>query len=145
MTETIKNETKDSQVTMKSKVSQQARKRVPLRTRNILTAPKKPGFVRRFVNDKGDRIQAFKDAGWSVVDTVDQVGDEKVGRATSMGSSANPSVGGGQRAVLMELPEKYYEEDMAAKQAEIDKVEQEIKRNSTTPGHDGLTGKISIS
>jgi len=46
----------------------QTRKRIPLGTRNILTAPKKPGFVRRFVNDKGDRIQSFKDAGWNYLD-----------------------------------------------------------------------------
>jgi len=139
-TGTTKNASKEA-----GKGNGQARKRIPLGTRNILTAPKKPGFVRRFVNDKGDRIQAFKDAGWTAVETVDQVGDDKAGRATSMGSSANPSVGGGQRAVLMELPEKHYEEDNEAKQAKIAKVENEIKRNAGNPGQDGLEGKISIS
>ena len=121
------------------------RKRIPLGARNILTASKKPGFVRRFVNDKGDRIQAFKDAGWASVEMTGQVGDDKAGRATSMGSSANPSVGGGQRAVLMEIPEKFYDEDKKAKQAKITQVENEIKRNSADPGKDGLEGKISIS
>ena len=129
----------------KSKTSEQTRKRIPLGTRNILTAPKKPGFVRRFVNDKGDRIQAFKDAGWAAAEMSEQIGDDKAGRATSIGSSATPSVGGGQRAVLMEIPEKYYKEDRAASQAKITKVEQEIKRNSAGPGQDGLEGKISIS
>lgn len=124
---------------------EQARKRIPLGTRNILTAPKKAGFVRRFVNDKGDRLQSFKDAGWKAVDGDVQVGDPKVGRATSIGSGVNPHVGGGERAVLMEIPEEIYNEDYAASQAEITKVENEIKRNQSGPGKDGLEGKVSIS
>ena len=128
----------------KSVNGQQTRKRVPLGTRNILTAPKKPGFVRRFVNDKGDRIESFKSAGWETVDDV-QVGDQKVGKASLMGSLVNPHVGGGQRAVLMEIPEEIYKEDRAASQAAITKVENEIRRNSKTPSSDGLDGKVSIS
>ena len=125
-------------------MSEQPRKRVKLGTRNILSAPKKAGFVRRFVNDTGDRIQMFKDAGWNVVDDVNQVGDPKLGKPTSIGSSANPHVGGGQRAVLMELPEEIYSEDRAEAQAEITKVENEMKRTSKTAGKDGLSGKVEI-
>jgi len=126
-------------------MSEQPRKRVKLGTRNILSAPKKAGFVRRFVNDTGDRIQMFKDAGWNVVDDVNQVGDPKLGKPTSIGSSANPHVGGGQRAVLMELPEEIYSEDRAEAQAEITKVENEMKRTSKTAGKDGLLGKVEIA
>ena len=126
-------------------MSEQPRKRVKLGTRNILSAPKKAGFVRRFVNDTGDRIQMFKDAGWNVVDDVNQVGDPKLGKPTSIGSSANPHVGGGQRAVLMELPEEIYSEDRAEAQAEITKVENEMKRTSKTAGKDGLSGKVEIA
>ena len=129
----------------KSGNGESPRKRVPLGTRNILTAPKKSGFVRRFVNDKGDRVESFKAAGWVVVDEKVQVGDPKIGRAESVGSLVNPHVGGGQRAVLMELPEGLYNEDRAASQANITKVENEIKRRSKTPGKDGLDGEISIS
>jgi hypothetical protein len=120
------------------------RKRVPLGSRNILTAPKRSGFVRRFVNDKGDRIQAFKDAGWNPVEET-PVGDPKLGRASMMGSMTNPHVGAGQRAVLMEIPEKYYQEDYAAAQAEITAVENEIRRKSKTEGRDGLSGEVKIS
>lgn len=120
------------------------RKRIPLGTRNILTAPRKAGFVRRFVNDKGDRVQVFKDAGWNLVeDTL--VGDPKLGKASSMGSLTNPSVGAGQRALLMEIPENYYQEDYNAAQAKITQVENEIKRNSRSPGKDGLSGEVKIS
>ncbi len=124
---------------------EQSRKRIPLGTRNILTAPKKSGFVRRFVNDKGDRVESFKDAGWKAVDEDVQVGDPKIGKVSSMGSLVNPHVGGGQRAVLMEIPEDLYKKDRAASQASITKIENEIKRNSKNPGKDGLDGKISIS
>ena len=80
-----------------------ARKRVPLGMRNVLTAPKRPGFVRRFVNDTPDRVQAFKDAGYDVVTEDVAVGDDKIGKSVAPGSAVMPSVGGGQRAVLMEL------------------------------------------
>lgn len=129
----------------KSSNDKQPRKRIPLGTRNILTAPKKSGFVRRFVNDKGDRIESFKDAGWNAVDENIQVGDPKAGKASSMGSLVNPSVGSGQHAVLMELPEELYNEDRVASQAKITAVENEIKRNLKQPGQDGLSGNVSIS
>jgi hypothetical protein len=124
---------------------EQPRKRVPLGTRNILTAPKKSGFVRRFVNDKGDRIERFKAAGWNVVDENVQVGDQKIGKASLMGSLINPHVGGGQKAILMEIPEEFYNEDQTAKQTKITRIEDEIKRNSKIPGKDGLDGQVSIS
>lgn len=129
----------------KSVTGETPRKRIPLGTRNVLTAPQKVGFVRRFVNDKGDRIENFKAAGWNVVDDKVQVGDAKAGQVSSLGNLTNPHVGGGQRAVLMELPEDLYNEDRAVAQANITKVENEIKRRSKTPGKDGLDGEISIS
>lgn len=129
----------------KDKTEGTPRKRIPLGSRNILTAQKRPGFVRRFVNDKGDRIQAFKDAGWTPVEDT-PVGDPKVGRPSSMGSMTNPHVGAGQRAVLMEIPEKYYQEDYARAQAEITATENQIKRKNVTPSAaDGLSGEVKIS
>lgn len=128
----------------KAKQTIQSRKRIPLGTRNILTAPTRSGFVRRFVNDKGDRIQMFKDAGWEVVTGAGEAGDDKLGRATSMGSGTNPHVGGGQRAILMELPEEIYNEDISVSQAKITEVENQIKRNSSAEDRNGLSGKIEI-
>jgi len=129
----------------KNVTGEQPRKRIPLGTRNILTAPKKAGFVRRFVNDKGDRIQSFKDAGWNAVDENLPVGDDKIGRASTLGSLSNPHVGGGQRAILMEIPEEIYNEDRAASQAKITKVENEIKRNSKPDASVESFGTVSIS
>jgi hypothetical protein len=137
--------TEQTKEQVKSSNGEQPRKRVPLGTRNVLTAPKKPGFVRRFVNDVGDRIQMFKDASWNVSADVNQVGDDKIGKASLIGSMANPSVGQGKRAILMEIPEEIYNADRAASQAKITKVENEIKRNSKKPDKDGLEGEIKIS
>jgi hypothetical protein len=143
MVEQVTEKTKQSSA--KSGKAEQARKRIPLGTRNVLTAPKKPGFVRRFVNDTGDRISHFEAAGWKLVDEDVQVGDPKVGRPSMIGSKVNPHVGGGQRAVLMELPEEIYAEDRAKSQEKITQVENEIRRNSKKPGNDGLNGEVSIS
>ena len=138
MTEQTATQTKSSNV-------EQVRKRIPLGSRNILTAPKKSGFVRRFVNDTGDRIQAFKDAGWNAVDDGSPVGDSKLGRPTNIGSATNPSVGNNQRAVLMEIPEEIYKADRAESQAKITAIEAQIKRNSKGEGKDGLSGSVMIS
>ena len=129
---------------MEDKVVNQPRKRTPLGTRNVLTAPKRPGFVRRFVNDKGDRLQRFKEAGYSVVEDDIQVGDPKIGKPSQLGSNVEAQVGSGQRAVLMEISEEYYNEDYKTAQDKITKVENEIRRNSEKPGSDGLKGKVEF-
>ncbi len=124
---------------------EQSRKRIPLGTRNVLTAPQKPGFVRRFVNDKKDRIQQFKDAGYSIVEEDIQVGDPKIGKASQSGSGVDVQVGGGQRAILMEIPKKYSEEDQKSGQDKITLMEKEMQRNSKMPGQDGLSGQVQLS
>lgn len=130
----------------KSSAGKQARKRIPLGTRNVLTAPKKVGFERRFINDNGDRVQNFKDAGWSVVSNeVDQVGDAKAGKASLMGSMANPSVGQGMRAVLVEIPEELYQADRAESQRQITRVENEIQRKTNPDPSAESFGEVSIS
>jgi hypothetical protein len=100
--------------------------------------------VRRFVNDKGDRIQRFKDAGYTIVEEDIQVGDPKIGKPGQLGSGVS-SQGDGIRKVLMEIPEKYYIEDQKKAQDNITSVEKEIRRNSKEPGADGLHGSVNIS
>jgi len=137
--------TDQAKETIQNSNGEQPRKRIPLGSRNILTAPKKSGFVRRFVNDTGDRIQMFKDAGWGTVDDGITAGDPKIGRPSNIGSATNPSVGNNQRAVLMEIPEEIYEADRAESQANITAVENQIRRNSKGEGKDGLSGNVIIS
>jgi len=129
---------------IKNEVVAHSRKRIPLGTRNVLTAPKRPGFVRRFVNDKGDRLQRFKDAGYSIVEDDIQISDPKIGKPSQLGSNVELWDNSGQRIVLLEITEEYYDEDFKVAQNKITKVENEIRRNSEKPGADGLKGEVTF-
>lgn len=112
--------------------------RIPLGTRDILTAPKRSGYVRRFVNDEGDRIQRFEEAGYKVVREDIEVGDPVAGKESQIGSVVNPSVGGDKKAVLMEIKEEWYEKDQKEKQDRISTGEKDMKRQLQS-GHNGLS------
>lgn len=107
-------------------------KRTPISGRNILTVKgKEPGYEYRIVNDAGDRIEMFKDAGWELVDSKDvTVGDRRVDRTTSEGSKAQVSVGQGTKAFVMRIPKEYYDEDQAAKNKQIDALEESMKKQA---------------
>lgn len=115
-------------------------KRTPLGMRNILTTDQRPGYVRRWVNDVEDRVKQAKEAGYEPVMTQTEVGDERVGADTQMGAIVSRSVGGGRRAVLMEIPKVFYDEDQAAKQKRVDHIEAGLQ-----PGRgDGQYGDLTI-
>jgi len=101
-------------------------KRIPVGQRDVLTAPKNPGYVRRFVNAEPGRIERFQAAGYRIVED-EPIGDPALGAGTPIGSSANKHVGGGQRAVLMEIQEDWYNEDQLAKAAKIKALEDTIQ------------------
>ena len=121
---------------------QRQRKRVPLGRRNILKYPDRPGYRRRVVNDIDDRVLTFQQAGWEPVsqeDLLDQ--DARIG-ASRMGLTARKPVGGGVHGVLMEIPEEWYLEDQQAKQDEIKRLEDDMKRNRGDV--EGAYGSIDI-
>lgn len=119
--------------------------RQPIATRGRLNVKgKEPGYVYRFVNDIGDRIEMFQQAGYEVV-TKDKhkIGDNRLDIAGSEGSAAAVTVGvkpngDGQKAVLMRTKQEYYDEDQEAKQAEIRAVQEQIKK----PNLEGTYGSI---
>lgn len=123
--------------------------RIPVGTRNRLSAPKNPGYVRRWVNNKPGRIQMFEQAGYKIVSDKDydpqnpgmvRVSDN-LNKPAIMGSSVVEEVGGGNKAVLMEIREDWYKEDQAAKARKIDQMEAQIKRR---PKKDGFYGDIKV-
>ena len=118
-------------------------KRIPLGTRNVLTAPKRIGYVRRFVNDEPGRIQQFEAAGYSVVKENITVGNPKIGKDLDPGSPVSLSVGGGTKAVLMEIREDWYREDQKAKQDRILMSENDMKRKLNTR-REGSYGGVEI-
>jgi hypothetical protein len=108
-------------------------KRTPVNGRNILTVSgKEPGYVYRVVNDQGDRIQQFLDAGYEIVAAKDvRVGDRRVDTATPEGSNAQVVVdkSNGQKAVVLRVKEEWYKEDQAAKQTFVNDQESTITKN----------------
>ena len=84
-----------------------------------LAYAQRENYHRHWFNDTGDRIHRATEAGYDHVKDND-------------GKNVSYVVGttdGGQplRAFLMEIPEEWYQEDMAAQQREIDAKEASIK------------------
>ena len=92
-----------------------------------LASSARPGYVRRWFNDTGNRLAEAKEAGYEFVD-----GDPRA-RSTDTGSRLSQVVGSqesgqGMRGYLMEKQEDWYREDMAEKQRlGIDERERSIK------------------
>lgn len=118
-------------------------RRTPIGQRNVLTVTgKDPNYVYRIVNDSGDRIQSFLDAGYELVDEDSvRVGDKRVNKASAEGSKSQISVGQGQKAFVMRIRREWYEEDQLAKQKHVDQLEATIKEKAL----DGTYGKLEIS
>ena len=106
--------------------------RVPMHRKGILTAKGRPGYVRRFVNEEIGRVDDFLAAGWSLVCGDEDTSTRSVQTESGKGSSVvrrvvnkNPNARY-NTAVLMEISEDLYNEDQAAKMAELDTVEQAL-------------------
>lgn len=129
------------------------RKRKPIGTGDILSAPRREGYVRRFVNDTkgGQRIQNFLDAGYEFVfeDTKINDGNKVAGDSTQVGTRVSRTVGMDKDdnplvAYLMEQTQENYDEDQKAKLDVIDKTEESMRRRPGTTDKEGLTGKVDI-
>lgn len=121
-------------------------KRTPINKRDILSVKgKEPGYHYRIVNDIGDRTQSFVDAGYEFVDASSvTIGDKRVNRASPEGSKAQVSVGAGQKAYLMRIKQEWYDEDQAAKQQEVQKLEQSMRQQALSQ-NELKNGKLEIS
>lgn len=118
--------------------------RIPLGARNILTAPKRNGYVRRFVNDEPGRVKMYEEAGYTVVKEDIEVGNTTIGKETQPGSAVKLSVGGDKNAVLMEIKEDWHKEDQIRKNKAILVSENDMKRKLNTGGP-GTYGQVSIT
>lgn len=109
--------------------------RVPISKQKMLTAGQRPGYVRRYVNDLPGRIDMFKKAGWIIVsDENNSTYDGQAHVESQMGSLTKRVVNRGPNAdcryaVLMEIPEEYYNADKAEQQKLIDEKETSFDRN----------------
>lgn len=116
-------------------------KRTPIGTRSVLRAEQREGYVRRFVNDEPGRIKMFEEAGYQIVTDGSAPSDRNVGDSLGTGSVVSKHVGGGTRAVLMEIPVEFYEEDMKAKEDLVKAKEAMMLNNEDGKMPDGIYGK----
>lgn len=113
--------------------------RIPVGVRrNKMLAPNRKGYLRRWVNDDPGRIKAFLDGGWRFVKENISIGEGPGDGNTSLGSNIEIHVGrdmenGSLRAKLMEIPQKYYDEDQSVKMAAIDVIDNAIKGGDLHP------------
>lgn len=107
-------------------------RRTPVGVRNVLTVGgKEAGYEYRIVNDTGDRVEQFKGAGYEVVSAKDvTVGDRRVNAASSEGSAATVSVGGGTKGVVMRIKKEWYDEDQQRKIDDVARTEAATKADA---------------
>ena len=118
--------------------------RVPLMNRGpqTISGIKDPDFVYRFVNDTGSRLHTMQRAGFEfVADDEMVVGSSRVSDASDLGSRKSVISNDGTTSYLMRVKREFYEEDQAAKQAQIDEQEGAMKKQASQ----GMFGKITTS
>lgn len=96
-----------------------------------LAYAQRPGYHRRWFNDVPGRIVDAQEAGFALV-----VGEDKKNVSRPVGVN---EAGGALIAYLMEIPQDWYDEDMAREQAKVDEVDRAIRRGGIEgePGKDG--------
>ncbi len=106
------------------------KQRVPLSAANkLMVRGKEAGYHYRIVNDRDDRVQMFIDAGYEPV-SGEGTKVERSDGASEMGSVKTFPVGGGDKAVLMRIPQEWYDEDQELKQKRIDELEQTSRQEA---------------
>jgi len=117
---------------------QRRKERIPFGGPRLkLSAPKKEGKVRRWVNDIGGRCQLAEDGGYEfVTDDGLKIGDTDVGNGNQSLDSRVSRIVGTQSdgspltAFLMEIDEEFYEEDQREKQKQLDLLDAQIQRGN---------------
>lgn len=111
------------------------KERVPLYNQKALMyTDKEPGYTYRMVNDTPGRIQRFLKAGWELVkgaveDTYSGKGRKE---ASSQGSYITRTVDPNHQyseGHLMRIRTELYEQDQLAKEAALDRLEEELDAN----------------
>lgn len=138
--ESVKNEKEEVDV------PERRPSRIPITQRDVLTAPQKDGYVRRFVNindrkEGWQRVLRFMEAGYRIVPGDVEIGDPRVSRISKMGKANIVSVGGGMKAILMEQRQEWYDEDMRTRDIENKKITESMIKKDL----EGFQGDITIN
>lgn len=128
-----------------SRANEGRSRRIPLgRARQKLSAKQIDGYVTRWINDENGRVQQAQEGGYEFVtqEEAGHIGEDNSDGNTDLGDHVSKTVGSGtnghpMRAFLMKIRKEYYEEDQAAKQSQIDEVENAIRRGMNVDGSAG--------
>ena len=109
-------------------------KRRPLHRRNLLDFShlKEKGFTYRLVNEVEGAVEAYEEAGWTVVeDRKSDPGNKRLQDANQVGTPVRRVVNKDHNAhnktgILMKIPTEYYNEDKAEIHRVIDEKEKSI-------------------
>lgn len=106
-------------------------------------------FKHRIVNHDSNkfsgRVAELQKIGYKIVNDSDLViGDDQGVQASTIGSNVGKHVGNGTRGILMRIPKKYYEEDKAAKQAQVDAIEEGMVARGLEDAS-GIEGEVKVS
>ena len=104
-------------------------KRVPLGHRDRLTfGEMEEGFNYRVVSDsKLGRVDKALAGGYEFVHSEEQLGDTVAAEAASIDSRVSKPVGNGATGWLMRFKSEWYNEDQAAKEAELKETEKGLQ------------------
>lgn len=103
---------------------------------------KDPNYAYRFVNDTGSRIDNFAAAGYEfVTDDTLVVGDRRVLDPSDPGTNKKVISNDGTTSYLMRIKKEWYDEDQAAKAAQIAETERAMKQEATQ----GTYGSLKIT
>jgi hypothetical protein len=124
------------------KVTRTTRKPLMNRGPQVLSGYKDPDFEYRFVNDTGSRLHVMQQAGYEFVTDADMVvGSSRVSDASDLGSNKSVVSNDGTTSYLMRIKKEFYNEDQAAKAAQIDEQDKAMTQQATQ----GMYGKITTS
>lgn len=110
---------------------------------NILDTP--DGYVDRWVNDDGGRIEKFKAAGYEHVESA-EMGSTNVDGSHAQDGVVSKDMGKGVTAFQMRQRKDYFEEDQAEKQKIVDSTEESMRKTKVTKedSTDGTYGEVRI-
>ena len=108
-------------------------------TANILTVDgKEDGFVYRWVNDRGTRVDFMKRRGYEVVEDENIiVGTASPVRKSGSGISTTVDKKDGGQAILMRQRQEWYDEDQNTKQEIVKQKEEALYRQDEKTGNYG--------
>jgi uncharacterized membrane-anchored protein len=130
---------------MTAKKASSRSKRVPLGVPRLrMSVTERPGYKRRWINDKAGRLNDALSGGYNFVkkDEADFVEPDAANRNEALADAVCKTVNSdGTKAYLMEISTPMYVSDQRAKQTKINELEDGLKQGNDTHGKTGTDGR----